>query len=90
VKLSSTKEWTFPEPCWLGGVHRRAVCRLRTVYSRSMADSAKPHPAALDPEEIVKRLKKVFGRAMTLTERKVFFFPNELVPSETTTPDARF
>jgi len=55
-----------------------------------MADSAKPHPAALDPEEIVKRLKKVFGRAMTLTERKVFFFPNELVPSETTTPDARF
>jgi hypothetical protein len=47
-----------------------------------MADSAKPHPAALDPEEIVKRLKKVFGRAMTLTERKVFFFPNEPVPSE--------
>jgi hypothetical protein len=54
-----------------------------------MADSAKPHPAALDPEEIVKWFKKVFGRAMTLTERKAFFFPNEPVPSETTTPDTR-
>jgi hypothetical protein len=54
-----------------------------------MADSAKPQPAALDPEEIEKRLKKVFGRAMTLTERKAFFFPNEPVPSETTTPDTR-
>lgn len=35
-----------------------------------MADSAKPHPGALDPKEIVKRFKKVFGRAMTLTEER--------------------